>query len=69
MATFSSIRAEEVLALTVLELSKNRLDFRIREEPAGGDISVIDGDLLFEIQQVVQRWRGTIGSARHTSNP
>ena len=58
-----------MLALTVLELSKNRLDFCVGEKPAGRNISVIDGDLLLEIQQVVQCWRGTIGSADHASDP
>ena len=37
--------AEEVLALTVLELSKSRFYFRVGEKPAGGDISVINSDL------------------------
>ena len=55
--------------MTVLELSKNRFDFRIREEPAGGDISVINGDLFLEVLKVVQFWRGTICSAGHASDP
>ena len=54
--------------MTVLELSKNRLDFRVREEPAGGDISVINGDLFLEVLKVVQCWGQSIGSPRYRTN-
>ena len=53
-AKFSSIRAEEVLALGVLGFCQNRLDLGVRKESARCDICVVNGHLLFEIQQVVQ---------------
>ena len=54
--------------MTVLELSKNRLDLGVREETARWNISVINSDLLLEIQQMIQGWLGTIGSASNTSD-
>ena len=47
---FSSIRAEEVLSLRVLGFGKNGLDFCVREEATGGNVSVIYSDLLVEVE-------------------
>ena len=53
-AKFSSIRAEEVLALGVLGFGKNGLDFCICEEATGTDVSVIYSDLFFEVEEMVE---------------
>ena len=56
-AKFSSIRAEEVLVLGVLGFGKNGLDFGVREEPTGGNVSVIDCDLFLEVEEMIERRR------------
>ena len=60
----TNAKVESVLG----KLSKNRFDLGVREETARCNISVIKSDLFFEIQQMIQRWRGTIGSASNTSD-
>ena len=53
-AKFSSIRAEEVLVLGVLGFGKNGLDFRVREEATGTDVSVIYSDLFLEVEEMIE---------------
>ena len=55
-AKFSSIRAEEVLALGVLGFRKNGLHLGVREIPTTGNVSVIDCDLLPEVEEMIERW-------------
>ena len=51
----NSIRAEEVLALRVLGFGKNGLDFCVREEATGGNVCVIECDLLLEVEKMIER--------------
>ena len=54
-AKFSSIRAEEVLVLGVLGFGKKGLDFGVREEPTGDNVSVIYSDLFLEVEEMIDR--------------
>lgn len=54
VAKFSSIIAETALDRPIPELSRNRLGLRLREDPIGGDIRVLRGELVMEINQGIQ---------------
>ena len=54
VAKFSSIIAETALNRPIPELSRNRLGLRLREDPIGGDIRVLRGELVMEINQGIQ---------------
>ena len=54
VAKFSSIIAETELDRPIPELSRNRLGLRLREDPIGGDIRVLRGELVMEINQGIQ---------------
>tara|TARA_B100000482_G_scaffold165708_1_gene129769 strand:+ start:285 stop:632 length:348 start_codon:yes stop_codon:yes gene_type:complete len=54
VAKFSSISAETALDRPIPELSRNRLGLRLREDPIGGDIRVLRGELVMEINQGIQ---------------
>ena len=53
-AKFSSISAETALDRPIPELSRNRLGLRLREDPTGGDIRVLRGELVMEIKRKTQ---------------
>ena len=50
-AKFSSISADTALNCPAAELTRNRLGLRLREDPTGGDIRVLRGELVMEINQ------------------
>ena len=54
VAKFSSIIAETALDRPIPELSRNQLGLRLREDPIGGDIRVLRGELVMEINQGIQ---------------
>ena len=65
---FSSIRAEEVLALGVLGFYQNRLDLGVRKEATGGNVSVIYSDLFLEIKKMIERRGQSVCAARYRAN-
>ena len=54
VAKFSAISAETALDRPIPELSRHRLGLRLREDPTGGDIRVLRGELVMEIYQGIQ---------------
>ena len=67
-AKFSAIRAEEVLVLGVLGFCKNGLDFGVRKEATGGNVSVIYSDLFLEVEEMIERWGQSVGAAGYRAD-
>ena len=67
-AKFSSIRAEKVLSLRVLDFGKNGLDFCVRKEAKGGNVSVIYIDLLVEVEEMIERRGQTVCTDGYQAN-
>ena len=67
-AKFNSIRAGEVLVLGVLGFGKNGLHLGVREIPTTGNVSVVYGDLFFEVQQMIQCRSQAVGAAGYRAN-
>ena len=61
-AKFNSIKAGEVLILGVLGFGKNGLDFGVRKEATGGNISVVYSDLFLEVEEMIERRGQSVGA-------
>ena len=48
--------------MRILGFGKNGLDFGVREEPTGGNVSVIDCDLFLEVEEMIQRRSQSVGA-------
>ena len=42
--------------MRILGFGKNGLDFGVREVPTTGNVSVVYGDLLLEVEEMIERW-------------